>query len=193
MENIPEGLSKDLSLHLKIVSIDFFELPTIAYATSKGIIATPWFSITFNTSFDCLITSSAINLIWSFNISNSVVAFEIFTEALAQFQGKKKSTISAFDNNPFQTVERDFAFLLPKSIKANDLVNKIKKIDKKIINKVTIFDVYEGEKIENNTKSIAIRVLLQPIDKTFTDEEIENISNQIIDTIIMSFSATLRK
>ena len=129
----------------------------------------------------------------SFNISNSVVAFEIFTETLAQFQSKKKSTISAFDNNPFQTVERDFAFLLPKSIKANDLVNKIKKIDKKIINKVTIFDVYEGEKIENNTKSIAIRVLLQPIDKTFTDEEIENISNQIIDTIIMSFSATLRK
>ncbi len=132
-------------------------------------------------------------LLNSFNISNSVVAFEIFTETLAQFQGKKKSTISAFDNNPFQTVERDFAFLLPKSIKANDLVNKIKKIDKKIINKVTIFDVYEGEKIENNTKSIAIRVLLQPIDKTFTDEEIENVSNQIIDTIIMSFSATLRK
>jgi len=132
-------------------------------------------------------------LLNSFNISNSVVAFEIFTETLAQFQGKKKSTVSAFDNNPFQTVERDFAFLLPKSIKANDLVNKIKKIDKKIINKVKIFDVYEGEKIENNTKSIAIRVLLQPIDKTFTDEEIEDISNQIIDIIIMSFSATLRK
>jgi len=132
-------------------------------------------------------------LLKSFDISNSVVAFEIFTETLAQFQGKKKSTISAFDNNPFQTVERDFAFLLPKSVKANDLVNKIKKIDNKIINKVTIFDVYEGEKIENNTKSIAIRVLLQPINKTFTDDEIDNISSQIIDTIIMSFNATLRK
>jgi len=132
-------------------------------------------------------------LLKSLDISNLVVAFEIFTETLAQFQSNKKSTISAFDNNPFQTVERDFAFLLPKTIKANDMVNKIKKIDKKIINKVTIFDVYKGEKIENDSKSIAIRVLLQPLEKTFTDEEIESISNQIIDTIISSFNAILRK
>jgi phenylalanyl-tRNA synthetase beta chain len=132
-------------------------------------------------------------LLRSLDISNSVVAFEIFTETLAQFQNKKTSTISAFDNNPFQMVERDFAFLLPKSVKANDIVSKIKKIDKKIINKVSIFDVYEGEKIDNDSKSIAIRVLLQPLDKTFSDEEIENISSQIIDTIIFSFKAILRK
>ena len=90
-------------------------------------------------------------------------------------------------------VERDFAFLFPKSVKANDIINKIKKIDKKIIEKVSIFDVYEGEKINSDLKSIAIRVLLQPIEKTFSDEEIENISNQIIDTVITNFSASLRQ
>ena len=132
-------------------------------------------------------------LLKSLDVSNTVVAFEIFTETLAQFQNKKTSTISAFDNNPFQMVERDFAFLLPKAIKANDIVNKIKKIDKKIINKVSIFDVYEGEKIDNDSKSIAIRVQLQPLEKTFSDEEIESFSNQIIDLVITSFSATLRK
>jgi phenylalanyl-tRNA synthetase beta chain len=132
-------------------------------------------------------------LLKSLDISNAVVAFEIFTETLAQFQSKKTSTVSAFDNNPFQAVERDFAFLLPKSVKAIDLINKIKKIDKKIINKVSIFDVYEGEKIDENSKSIAIRVLLQPLEKTFSDEEIEGFSNQIIDLIITSFKASLRK
>ena len=121
------------------------------------------------------------------------MAFEIFTETLAQFQNKKTSTLSAFDNNPFQAVERDFAFLLPKSVKAIDLINKIKKIDKKIINKVSIFDVYEGEKIDENFKSIAIRVLLQRLEKTFSEEEIEGFSNQIIDLIITSFKASLRK
>ena len=90
-------------------------------------------------------------------------------------------------------MERDFAFVLPKSIKANDIVNKIKKVDKKIINKVSIFDVYEGEKIDNQSKSIAIRVQLQPLEKTFSDEEIESFSNQIIDIVITSFGATLRK
>ncbi len=90
-------------------------------------------------------------------------------------------------------MERDFAFLFPKSVKANDIINKIKKIDKKTINKVSIFDVYEGEKVDNNLKSIAIRVQLQPLEKTFSDEEIESISNQIIDLVITSFSAVLRK
>ena len=132
-------------------------------------------------------------LLNSLDIANSVVAFEIFTDTLAQFQSKKTSTISAFDNNSFQMVERDFAFLFPKSVKANDIINKIKKIDKKIINKVSIFDLYEDEKIKNDSKSIAIRVLLQPLEKTFSDEEIESISNQIIDTIITSFNATQRK
>ena len=131
-------------------------------------------------------------LLKSLDVSNIVVAFEIFTEALAQFQTKKTSTVSAFYSNPFQTVERDFAFLLPKSIKANDIVNKIKKIDKKIINKVLIFDIYEGDKINHDSKSIAIRVQLQPIEKTFSDEEIDIISNNIVDTVTSSFGASLR-
>ena len=132
-------------------------------------------------------------LLKSLGIQNRVMAFEIFTDALAQFQNKKTSTIAAFDNNPFQMVERDFAFLFPKSVKADEIMSKIKKIDKKIINKVSIFDVYEGEKIQKDTKSIAIRVLLQPLEKTFNDEEIESFSGQIIDTITSNFKATLRK
>ena len=90
-------------------------------------------------------------------------------------------------------VERDFAFLFNKEIKSCELINKIKKIDKKIINKITIFDIYEGDKLPKDKKSIALRVLLQPQDKTFTDEEIENLSNQIIDLVTNQFEATLRK
>ena len=90
-------------------------------------------------------------------------------------------------------VERDFAFLFPKLAKVNDITNKIKQIDKKTIKKITIFDVYEGEKLPKDKKSIALRVLLQPQEKTFTDEEIENISNQIIDFVTNGFEATLRQ
>ena len=132
-------------------------------------------------------------LLKSMNIQNPVMAFEVFTDALGQFQIKKTSTIAAFDNNPFQMVERDFAFLFPDSVKADEIISKIKKIDKKLINKVSIFDVYEGDKIAKDTKSIAIRVLLQPLEKTFNDEEIESLSTQIIDVITINFKATLRK
>ena len=125
-------------------------------------------------------------------VENQVFGFEIFLDNLSQFQNKKSSTKNSFDNNPYQMVERDFAFLFDKEIKANEIINKIKKIDKKIINKITIFDVYEGEKLPQDKKSIALRVLLQPQEKTFTDEEIENISNQIIDLVTNGFDATLR-
>jgi len=132
-------------------------------------------------------------LLKTMDVENEVYGFEIFLDNLSQFQNKKTATKSPIDNNPYQMVERDFAFLFNKETKANDIINKIKKIDKKIINKIAIFDVYEGDKLPKDKKSIALRVLLQPQEKTFTDEEIENISRKIIDLVTIEFEATLRQ
>ncbi len=186
------AIKSDLMLILKSLNTP---IDNLSYESISNKVYHPGKSSSLRIGKNIIANFGELNpiLLKSLNISNIVVAFEIFTETLAQFQSKKTSTKSAFDNNPFQTVERDFAFMVPKSIKANHIVNKIKKIDKKTINKVSIFDVYEGEKIANESKSIAIRVQLQPLEKTFSDEEIENISNQIIDIVITSFSATLRK
>ena len=90
-------------------------------------------------------------------------------------------------------IERDFAFLFPKDVKTSEIVNAIKKIEKQLIKKVTIFDVFEGNKLPENMKSIAIKVILQPIEKTFTDLEIETISNTIIDLISKTFEGKLRQ
>ena len=68
-----------------------------------------------------------------------------------------------------------------------------KKIDKKIIKNVIIFDVFEGKNLSDNKKSIAFKVTMQPQEKTFTDPEIENISNNIIDLISKSFDGELRQ
>ncbi len=132
-------------------------------------------------------------LLKTMNINIKVYGFEIFLDNISQFQLNKSSSRGAFFNNPYQMVERDFAFLLPKEIKANEIIKKVKKIDKNTINKVTIFDVYEGNKLPNNKKSIAIRVLLEPLDKTFTEEEIEDLSKKIIETVSNSFEASIRK
>ena len=132
-------------------------------------------------------------LLKTMDVNIKVYGFEIYLDKISQFQENKSSSRGAFSNNPYQMVERDFAFLLPKEIKANEIIKKVKKIDKNVINKVTIFDVYEGDKLPHNKKSIAIRVLLQPIDKTFKEEDIENLSNQIVDQISKSFEAIIRK
>ena len=131
-------------------------------------------------------------LLKNMDINLKVFGFEIFLENVSQFQENKSSSRGAFINNPYQMVERDFAFLFPKEINAYEITKKIKKVDKNLIQKVTIFDVFEGGKLPENKKSIALRVLMQPKDKTFSDQEIENLSNQIIDVISKSFDASIR-
>ena len=131
-------------------------------------------------------------LLKKMEISFKVFCFEIFLENISQFQDNKSSSRSAFGNNPYQMVERDFAFMFPREIQANEIIKKVKKVDKNLIQKVTIFDVYDGDKLPDNKKSIAFRVLMQPQDKTFSDREIENLSKKIIDEISISFEASIR-
>ena len=128
-----------------------------------------------------------------FDIKTNVNGFEIFLDPISQFQLKKTTTKNAYDNNVLQTVERDFSFLFPKNTRVGEIINKIKKIDKQLVKNVTIFDVFEGNKLPENMKSIAIKVILQPIEKTFTDSEIETISNTIIDLISKTFEGKLRQ
>ena len=132
-------------------------------------------------------------LLKTMDINIKVYGFEIYLDNISQFQVNKSSSRAVFINNPYQMVERDFAFLVPKEIEANQILRKVKKIDKNLINKVIIFDVYEGDKLPDNKKSIAIRVLLEPKDKTFKDEDIENLSKLIIDQVSKSFEASIRK
>ena len=132
-------------------------------------------------------------LLKTMDVNIKVCGFEIYLDNISQFQESKSSSRVAFINNPYQMVERDFAFLFPKEIEANEIIKKVKKIDKNIINKVTIFDVYEGDKLPEDKKSIAIRVLLQPQDKTFKEEDIENLSKKIIHQISQSFDGIIRQ
>ena len=132
-------------------------------------------------------------LLKTMDINVKVYGFEIYLDNISQFQENKSSSRGSFSNNPYQMVERDFAFLFPKETKANEIIKKVKKIDKNIISKVTIFDVYEGDKLPENKKSIAIRVLLEPTEKTFKDEDIENLSKKIIEQVSNSFEAIIRQ
>ena len=62
----------------------------------------------------------------------------------------------------------------------------------KLIRKIKIFDVFQGGNIEKNKRSIALNLLIQSQDKTLNDQEIEELSKKIIQTMQKSFDATLR-
>ena len=92
----------------------------------------------------------------------------------------------------FQKSERDFAFIVDRKIKVQDLISVISSIDKNLISNIKVFDVYEGDNIPENQKSIAISVTIQSLEKTLTDNDLEKINNLIIETVENKTGAKIR-
>ena len=65
-------------------------------------------------------------------------------------------------------------------------------MDQKLISNIKVFDIYEGENIPENQKSIAISVTIQSTEKTLNDNDLENINNLIIKTVESKTGAKLR-
>ena len=65
-------------------------------------------------------------------------------------------------------------------------------MDQKLISNVKVFDVYEGENIPENQKSIAINVTIQSSEKTLNDNDLEKINDSIIKTVESKTGAKIR-
>jgi phenylalanyl-tRNA synthetase beta chain len=109
-----------------------------------------------------------------------LVAFEVILENIPQPKARATRARPVLELSPFQPVERDFAFVVDRTVKAADILRATQSVDRKLITNVTVFDVYEGEGIEPGKKSIAITVTLQPRDKTMTDAEIDAVAAKIV-------------
>jgi phenylalanyl-tRNA synthetase beta chain len=109
-----------------------------------------------------------------------LVAFEVILERIPEPKAKATRTKPALELSPFQPVERDFAFVVDRAVKAGDLLRAAQNVDRKLITGVTLFDVYEGAGIDPGKKSIAIAVTLQPREKTMTDQEIDALAAKIV-------------
>jgi phenylalanyl-tRNA synthetase beta chain len=124
--------------------------------------------------------------------TESLVGFEIFLDNLKLPKKTLKDQKTKFEVSDYQKSERDFAFVVDKEVKAQDLINAISSVDQKLISNIKVFDVYEGENIPENQKSIAISVTIQSSEKTLNDSDLENINNSIIKTVENKTGAKIR-
>lgn len=126
------------------------------------------------------------------DIEGPLVAFEIFLDALPQPKekgGRSKGALKASDLMP---VRRDFAFLVGQDVAAETLLKAARGADKALIGDVTLFDVYVGQGVPEGQKSVAIDVVLQPRDKTLTDEDIDAVARKIIANVEKATGGSLR-
>ena len=133
------------------------------------------------------------NIIKTLDIkTESLVGFEIFLDNLKLPKKPLKDQKTKYSVSDFQKSERDFAFIVDKKINAQDLVSVISNIDKNLISNIKVFDVYEGDNIPENQKSVAISVTIQSLEKTLTDNDLEKINNLIIETVENKTGAKIR-
>ena len=124
--------------------------------------------------------------------TEALVNFEIYLDHLKDNKLKLRDQKSNFQYSDYQKSERDFAFVVDKNVKAQDLIKLIISIDKNLIKSVKVFDVYEGENIPSNKKSIALNVTIQSSEKTLNDSDLEKINNLIISTVESNSGAKIR-
>ncbi len=104
----------------------------------------------------------------------------------------KSNTITYSDLPKFPEVKRDLALLLDKSIEFEQIESIAYQIERKLLKKVVLFDVYEGKNIEAGKKSYAVNFTLQDAEKTLEDKQIDNIMQRLMKAFQEKLGATIR-
>lgn len=126
------------------------------------------------------------------DVKGPLVGFEIMVGNIPKSRSKSGNSRGPLKSSDFQAVERDFAFVVDKDLIAEQIIKIVGSADKKLIDSINVFDIYQGTGIDDDKKSIAVNVRFQPTDKTMTDEEIEILRKKIIDLVAKKAGGTLR-
>jgi len=125
-----------------------------------------------------------------FGVKQPVYAAEIHWQRL--FQLIKRDCFSFTELPRFPEVRRDLALLLDEGVSYAALRKAALRCGRKLIKSVSLFDVYRGDKIPEGKKQYALGFVLQNPERTLTDQETENLMQNVLDTFRKEFGAELR-
>lgn len=132
------------------------------------------------------------NTLAALDVSGALAGFEVYLDAMPEPKKKATRTKAALELSPFQMVKRDFAFVVEKGVDAGSIIKAATSADRKLITGVNVFDVFEGASLGEGKKSVAIEVLIQPTDKTLTDEDFDALTKKIVGNVEKTTGGTLR-
>jgi phenylalanyl-tRNA synthetase beta chain len=124
--------------------------------------------------------------------TEALAGFEIFLDNIKRPKKALKNQKTQYKYSDFQKSERDFAFVLNKNFKVQELIEIISNVDKELIKSVKVFDVYEGTNIPEDKKSIALNVTIQSLEKTLNEEDLNKINQLIISAVESKIDAKIR-
>lgn len=96
------------------------------------------------------------------------------------------------ESSKYPEIIKDVAFIVPKSLTSGEIVETIKKAGGRLLSSIDVFDVYTGENVKENEKSIAYTLTFKDDTRTLNDEEVNAVFRNIIDKVIEKFNVELR-
>ena len=131
------------------------------------------------------------SILSNLGIKSEVVFAEIPWNKLHQFT--KRVKIKTSELNKYPSVSRDLSMIIDQSIKFDDILQASRKIDKKILKSVSLFDEYVNEEhLGAGKKSYAINYVFEDASKTLKDKEVDKIIDKLIKQYEQQFSAVVR-
>ena len=125
-----------------------------------------------------------------FGLDNPVYYAEMNWTALMKVT--KKNEVLYTEISKFPAVSRDLALLVDDSVEFAQIEQIARQTEKKLLKKVELFDVYEGDKLPAGKKSYAVNFILQDEEKTMGDKQIDAIMQKLIANIKKQLNAELR-
>ena len=114
-----------------------------------------------------------------FDIAGPLAMVELFLDAIPARKAASGFARASYAPPVLQAVTRDFAFLVPVSLAAGDLVRSVKGADKAAIVGARVFDDFRGAGVPEGYKSLGLEVTLQPGDKSFGEAELKAIADRV--------------
>lgn len=112
--------------------------------------------------------------------------------SMTKLYEKKIKPIKYKEANKYPEIVKDLAFIVNKDISSLEILNQIKKSGGRLVTNIDVFDVYEGENIDSDKKSIAYTITFADPTRTLNDEEVTVIFNKIISDVENKLNAQLR-
>jgi len=126
-------------------------------------------------------------LVQVFELEKTPFVFELNA---AMFQFGEKSKLKPVSK--FPAIERDLAFLAARDLPAEKVLLAVKNMKSAIFKSVDIFDVYAGERLPEDQKSLAIKITLQAEERTLVDEEVNQFIAAVVEKVAKATGAVLR-
>ena len=121
-------------------------------------------------------------------LKDEVYVFELSLQALMT----SIKPIKYKEPPKYPAIEKDVAFIVDKDVTVDTLTNEIRRAGGRLLNEISVFDVYTGENIDKNKKSIAFSLKFLDLTRTLTDEEVMEVFNNIINSVTTKLNCEIR-